>query len=204
MRLYMEKGVVDLTNRRLKDFVNFIPGINQSRAENQFTDYSVQYYDQSAFESDFCLQNYVKEDMNRGELPDQPFLRAGDIIISNTKQAATIVGKANEGKVLPINFTKVKFLNEGLDKRYFLFLFNSYKDVQRQKERENQGTGAIQKIPLRSLGELQIPYITMSEQKLIGDSYVEMLMLQNKLKRCSELNEILTCAILEKSIEERQ
>lgn len=191
-----------MSNKRLKEFADFVPGINQSRAENQFIDHMVRYYDQAAFESDFCLQNYAKEERNREKLPDKSFLCAGDVIISNTKQAAAIVGKANEGKILPINFTKVVFFNEDLDKRYFLYLFNSYKNVQRQKERETQGTGAIQKIPLRSLGELQIPYITMSEQILIGDSYVEMLKLQNKLKRCSELNEALTCAILERMIKE--
>lgn len=191
-----------MSNKRLKEFANFVPGINQSRAENQFIDHMVRYYDQAAFESDFCLQNYAKEERNGEQLPDKSFLCAGDVIISNTKQVAAIVGKANEGKILPINFTKVAFLNEDLDKRYFLYLFNSYKNVQRQKERETQGTGAIQKIPLRSLGELQIPYITMSEQILIGDSYVEMIKVQNKLKRCSELNEALTCAILERMIKE--
>lgn len=188
--------------KKLKEFVSFVPGMNQSRVENQFSDPAVIYYDQSAFESDFYFRNARREGEVAGHLKDLSFLREGDVVISNTKQVAAMIAKGNAGKVLPINFTKVEFLNGNLDKRYFLFLFNSFKEVQRQKERETQGMGAIQKIPLRSLGEIKIPYIVMPRQQLAGNAYVEMLEIQNKLKKYSELSEALTCTILEKTIQE--
>lgn len=50
-----------------------------------------------------------------------------------------MVGKANAGKVPSLNFTKVEFKHDRLDKRYFIYLFNAYRDVKRQKERELQG-----------------------------------------------------------------
>lgn len=189
-----------MNNRLLKEFINFVPGVNQSRTENLFLDQEIEYYDQAAFESDFNFHGKTGENESVDEIRNKSYLRAGDVVISNTRQAAAIVGKENAGKILPINFTNVEFLNEDLDKQYFLFLFNSFKDVQRQKERETQGTGLIQKIPLRSLGEIVIPYIIISEQKLVGNSYVEMLEIQNKLKKYSELSEAFTCTILEKII----
>lgn len=196
------KGEVVLTNKRLKEFVSFIPGINQSRTDNQYVNRISRYYDQSSFESDFCFQNYIGESVEVDELENKFFLRIGDVVVNNTKQVAAIVGKINEGKILSINYTKVQFLNEDLDKRYFLFLFNVLKSVQRQKERGTQGNGMIQKIPLRSLGEIQIPYIAMEQQKMVGNAYVEMLEIQNKLKKYSELSEMLTCTILDKTIKE--
>lgn len=189
-----------MTNKKLKEFINFIPGINQSRSENQLLYQEIEYYDQSAFESDFYFQSDIEEKWTVDKTWSRPYLRAGDVVISSTKQVAAIVGKENANKILPINFINVEFLNEELDRRYFLFLFNLFKDVQRQKERETQGTGLIHKIPLRSLGEIQIPYITMEQQKLVGNSYIEMIEIQNKLKKYSELSESLLCAILEKTI----
>lgn len=191
-----------MINIKLNEFVSFVPGINQSRAEHPLSDRLIKYYDQSAFESDFYFQSDTKKEWNADKLLNIPCLGVGDVVISNTKQVAAIVGKGNAEKVLPINFIKVEFSNVYLDKRYFLFLFNSFKDVQRQKERETQGTGIIQKIPLRSLGELEIPYITMSQQKLVGNSYVEMMEMQHRLKKYYELSEALTYAILEKTIKE--
>lgn len=196
------EGVAVLTSKKLKEFVKFIPGINQSRLEASYVIPAIKYYDQSAFESDFYFQNDLEKEKDFKEVPGLPCLCLDDVVISCTKQAAAIVGKKNENKILPINFIHVEFWNQCLDKRYFLFLFNSFKDVQRQKERETQGIGLVQKIPLRSLGEIQVPYIAMPQQKLIGDAYVEMLRLQNKLKKYSELGEALTCQILENVLEE--
>ena len=191
-----------MTYKKLKDFINFIPGINQSRADNQLSSQAIKYYDQSAFELDFYFENNTKMEKILELLPNKSFLHTGDVVISNTKQVAAIVGEGNAGKVLPMNFTKVEFLNEFLDKRYFLFLFNSFKDIRRQKERETQGTASIQKIPIYSLGELLIPDVALSQQKLMGSSYVQMLQIQNKFKKCAAITESLTCSILENAIKE--
>ena len=76
-------------------------------------------------------------------------LKEGDIVISNIQQKAVRIGKSNAGKVIPLNFTKVEFRKQALDKNYFLYLFNSNKFIQRQKEREQQGN-VLQKLSTKS------------------------------------------------------
>ena len=129
-----------------------------------------------------------------------PELNEGDVVINNSLQLATMVGKNNVGKVLSINFTKVEIDNKQLDKRYFLFMFNTYKDVKRQKERELQGTGAVLRIPLRALGEITIPVVTLEEQKKIGKIYIERIKLQSKLNKYSDLIEQFTNSIIEEAL----
>lgn len=191
-----------MNNRKLKELVRFIPGVNQSRMGEKFENKIIVYYSQSDFELDFYFENSV----NKRKISNFSFtklsLKKGDVIISNTRQLAAMVSEENANKVLPMNFTKIDFLNDYLDKQYFLFLFNSYKEILHQKEREIQGNGPIQKIPLRSLGQFSIPYLDLAQQKLIGKAYVEMLQIQKKLKTISNLTEMLTYEILEKSIME--
>ena len=121
--------------------------------------------------------------------------------MSNSLQLAAMVSKENVGKVLSLNFTKVKF-NDRLDKRYFLFLFNSYNDVQRQKERELQGNGVIQRIPLKALGQMVIPVVPMEEQIKIGAIYAEASKLQSNINRYAELVVRYTNMILENQLKE--
>lgn len=189
-----------MTYKKLKEFIVFIPGINQSRIEIPPSDRSIDFYDQFAFESDYCFDS----DHNSADISDMVqynlLLQAGDVVISNTKQVACIIGAANAGKILPMNFTKVEFFNQKLDKQYFLYLFNSYSDIQRQKERKNQGSGPIQKIPLRSLGEIWIPYFPLNQQQLVGSSYVEMMLIKSKLKKFADLTDQMTCTVLEEMI----
>ena len=104
-------------------------------------------------------------------------------------------------KEVIFDFTKVKF-NDRLDKRYFLFLFNSYNDVQRQKERELQGNGVIQRIPLKALGQMVIPVVPMEEQIKIGAIYAEASKLQSNINRYAELVVRYTNMILENQLKE--
>lgn len=185
------------------EFVTFIPGINPTRTEKQFASKKFDYYDQAAFESDY---NHEK-----GFMKKKPFeffedgisLKAGDVIISNSMQLATIVGNINAGKVPSLNFTKVNFTNSGLDKGYFIYLFNTYSGVKRQKDRELQGTGPIMRIPIKALNEIVIPIISMEEQQKIGKAYSEMLKLQSKLTKYIKLIEKLVGSILEENLKER-
>lgn len=191
-----------MKKRQIRDFITFVPGINQSRAEKQFGAQCINYYDQSSFDADYNHDNgFAKEDLE--EISENNIsLNEGDVVISNSLQLATIVGKNNVGKVLSLNFTKVEFDNGLLDKRYFLYLFNAYKDVKRQKERELQGNGAVQRIPLLSLGQIVIPVVPLEEQKKIGMAYTETLMLQSKLNRYADLIEQFTGSILEENLKE--
>ncbi|MBO1096075.1 restriction endonuclease subunit S [Enterococcus casseliflavus] len=192
-----------MEKRKLSDFVSFVQGVNQSRAEKQFGDQEIPYYDQASFEDDYRHYN----EMNQEEKINESFtsevtLDKRDIVISNSLQRATMVGEMNIGKVLSINFTKVNFINEELDKHYFLYLFNNYQDIQRQKERELQGTGPILRLTKQSLEKLIIPIVPLKEQRQIGAIYVESLKAQSKLSEYARLLEKFTGAMLENKLKE--
>lgn len=187
---------------RLKEFVTFVPGINQSRAKTQFNTKEINFYDQESFEKDY---HYKEIDMGEDDLSesselDELSLNMGDVVISNSLHLATLVSKHNVDKVLSLNFTKVEFNKKQLDKKYFLYLFNVFNDVRRQKERKLQGSGSILRIPIRTLEELYIPVISLQEQKRIGSIYSEVLKLQGKLNAYADLMEQFTNTILEESI----
>lgn len=192
-----------MEKRKLSDFVSFVQGVNQSRAEKQFGDQEIPYYDQASFEDDYRHYN----EMNQEEKINESFtsevtLDKRDIVISNSLQRATMVGETNIGKVLSINFTKVNFINEELDKHYFLYLFNNYQDIQRQKERELQGTGPILRLTKQSLEKLIIPIVPLKEQRQIGAIYVESLKAQSKLSEYARLLEKFTGTMLETKLKE--
>lgn len=191
---------MSMEKRELKEFVTFVPGINPTRAQKQFGTQEINYYDQASFEADYNHENVVVEDEAKPLFQNNLSLNEGDVVISNSLQLATIVSKNNVGKVLSLNFTKIDFDIGRLDEEYFLFLFNAYKDVKRQKERELQGTGPILRIPLRALGEIVIPIVPIEEQKKIGAIYVETLKLQNKLNKYANLIEQFTISILEENL----
>lgn len=197
------KETTKMEKRKLSDFVSFVQGVNQSRAEKQFGDQEIPYYDQASFEDDYRHYN----EMNQEEKINESFtsevtLDKRDIVISNSLQRATMVGETNIGKVLSINFTKVSFINEELDKHYFLYLFNNYQDIQRQKERELQGTGPILRLTKQSLEKLIIPIVPLKEQRQIGTIYVESLKAQSKLSEYARLLEKFTGAMLENKLKE--
>ncbi|MGE7910784.1 restriction endonuclease subunit S [Lysinibacillus xylanilyticus] len=189
-----------LEKRKLNEFVTFVPGINPTRAQKQFGTQTINYYDQASFEADYTHEDVVVEDEIKPLFQNNLSLNEGDVVISNSLQLATIVRKNNVGKVLSLNFTKIEFDGEQLDKRYFLFLFNAYKDVRRQKEKELQGSGPVLRIPLRALGEIIIPDVLIDEQKKIGAIYLETLKLQNKLNKYANLIEQFTSSILEENL----
>ncbi|MEK4670677.1 restriction endonuclease subunit S [Niallia sp. FSL R7-0271] len=191
-----------MEKRKLKEFVTFVPGINPTRAQKQFGKQFINYYDQPSFEADYNNEEVFVEDGAKSKSLSQnnPSLNESDVVISNSLQLATMVGKNNVGKVLSLNFTKIEFDSEQLDKRYFLFLFNAYKDVRRQKERELQGSGPVLRIPLRALGEIIVPVVPLEEQKKIGAIYVETLKLQSKLNKYADLIEQFTSSIIEETL----
>jgi len=189
-----------LEKRKLIEFVTFVPGINPTRAEKQFGTQTINYYDQASFETDYNHEDVVVDEEIKPLPLNNLSLNEGDVVISNSLQLATMVGKNNVGKVLSLNFTKIEFDSVQLDKRYFLFLFNAYKDVRRQKEKELQGSGPVLRIPLRALGEIIIPDVLIEEQKKIGAIYAETLKLQSKLNKYSNLIEQFTSSILEENL----
>ncbi|MEG0297515.1 MAG: restriction endonuclease subunit S [Clostridium sp.] len=191
-----------MKRRKISEFVTFVPGINPTRAQRQFGTQIINYYDQSSFEDDFNHEDAIIEDKEERICENNQSLKEGDVVISNSLQLATMVGKNNVGKVLSLNFTKIMFDKDLIDKRYFLFLFNSFKDVIRQKERELQGNGTIFRIPLRALGDIMIPIVDLEEQRKIGAIYVETLKLKSKVNKYVDLIERFTISIIEENLKE--
>ncbi|MGN7378462.1 restriction endonuclease subunit S [Bacillus altitudinis] len=189
-----------MEKRKLNEFVTFVPGINPTRAQKQFETQKINYYDQASFEADYHREDVAVEDKEKLSFQNNLSLNEGDVVISNSLQLATIVGENSVGKVLSLNFTKIEFDSEQLDKRYFLYLFNAHKDVKQQKERESQGTGPILRIPLRALGEMIVPVAPIEEQKKIGAIYVETMKLQNKLSQYADLIGQLTSSVIEETL----
>ena len=185
-------------DRRLSDYVTFVSGVNPTRANKQIDDVIV-YYEQSDFNNDFNHLDGYEIEENLSDFGKQS-LKEGDIVISNIQQKAVMIGKSNAGKVIPLNFTKVEFKKKTLDKNYFLYLFNSNKYIQRQKEREQQGN-VLQKLSTKALGDLKIPVIPLEKQKKIGEAYSETLKLQGELIRYSDLLEQFSTQILEKTLQ---
>ena len=189
-----------MEKRELKEFVTFVPGLNTTRAQKQLGNEVIKYYDQLSFDADYVHEEETDEHESKSSSANNLSLNEGDIVVSNSLQLATMVRKNNVGKVLSLNFTKIEFYSEKLDKRYFLFLFNSYKDVMRQKARELQGSSSVLRIPLRALEEIVVPIAPIEEQKKIGAIYVETLKLQNKLNKYANLIEQLTSSIIEENL----
>ena len=185
-------------DRRLSDYVTFVSGVNSTRANKQIDDVIV-YYEQSDFNNDFNHLDGYEIEENPSDFGKQT-LKEGDIVISNNQQKAVMIGKSNAGKVISLNFTKVEFKKQTLDKNYFLYLFNSNKFIQRQKEREQQGN-ILQKLSTKALGELKIPVIPLEKQKKIGEAYSKTLKLQGELIRYSTLIEQFSTQILEKTLQ---
>ena len=183
---------------KLGDLVSFVPGINQTRAENQYKDIDIVYYDQLAFDDDFRRDSKNTETRKTNELS----LLSGDIIISHTSKKAAEVSKKNEGKVHTINFIKVQFKDNRLDKHYFLYMFNSSVNVQKQKEMELRKNGLFSKLTLKSLENIEIPLPPQKKQEEIGKIYIETLNLKNKLMKKISLIEQATNIMLEKEITE--
>lgn len=198
--IYLRKTAIE--QYRLGDLVSFVQGVNSARAERQYGLVDVIYYDQSSFEKDFNYEEGFVEEMTKVSFNDYS-LNEGDVVISNSLQQATIVGKTNAGKVPSINFTKVDFKDGEIDKRYFIYLFNNYSLVKRQKEREVQGN-IIPKIPIRALNDLKVPIVPMDKQIKIGRIYTDTLKLQAKLNRYSELIEQFTNGMLEETLKENE
>ena len=185
-------------DRMLSDYVTFVSGVNPTRANKQIDEVIV-YYEQSDFNNDFNHLDGYEIEENLSDFGKQT-LKEGDIVISNNQQKAVMIGKSNAGKVISLNFTKVEFKKQTLDKNYFLYLFNSNKSIQRQKEREQQGD-VLQKLSTKALGELKIPVIPLEKQKKIGEAYSKTLKLQGELIRYSDLLEQFSTQILEKTLQ---
>ena len=189
-----------MKKQKLGDLVKFVPGINPTRAKKQYGIDKISYYDQASFEQDHDhVGDFIADEISEN-VPGELTVQKGDVVISNSLQLAAMVGSSNEGKVPSLNFTKIEFIDDILDKHYFIYLFNAYRDVKRQKERKLQGNGLSLRIPIKSLNQIEIPVVELEKQVKIGQAYIEMLKLQAKLNTYGKLVEELTKQALEKNL----
>lgn len=192
-----------MESHKLNDYVTFLPGINPTKLKKQLGDLALDYYDQASFDVDFLhMEDFHENEENHNA--NHNVLNVGDVLVSNSTYQATIVGENNAGKVPTLNFSKVEFKSDALNKYYFIYLFNCYPDVLRQKERELQGNGPIRRISTKSLGEFIIPIVAMAEQEKIGKIYLETLRLQAKLREESSLLEQFTNQIIEETLRRKE
>lgn len=184
--------------RKLDEFVKLTPGINQTRLKQTGNMDEIELYDQGLFEKDLFIDTEPNDILFDGVAKADVKVVNGDVVINQMKQAATIISSDNSGKLLTMNFIKVDFLNKDLDKRYFIYLFNANRDVARQKERETQGTAAVLKMPIRSIEQIEIPFLPLKEQQKIGLCYKRMLSIKKKHEDLARNKELLTLEILER------
>lgn len=185
--------------KKLKDFVEITQGINSSRIRNENRG---NLYDQRDFEKDLLRTPLPNNILGREQKGDFT-LRAGDVIINNMKQQATIVSPESVGKILTMNFLRVEFLNDKLDKRFFIYLFNENRQMKYQKERATQGVSSfVQKIPINNLKQLTIPEVSIEKQQKIGQAYAELLAVRKKYLDLIKYNDQMTLEILEQATKE--
>lgn len=192
-----------MKKRPLSDFARFAPGINPTRAEEQFGKTEFTYYDRASFEQDYY---HTSAELQQKEIPsflEDYAVRAGDVVISNSLHKAALVHPENTGKIISLNFTRVDFTGTELDKRFFIYLFNEHTDVQHQKDRETRKTKTSARVPLKALQNITIPIVPLNEQRTIGQAYSNVLTLRGKLNRYAELLNAFTINILEGDLKEK-
>lgn len=186
--------------RRLSEFVDFDPGINQTRAEKKLGQQEISYYDNQSFERDLKKIQVKREVQNYQPNFSEFAVQLGDVVINNTTQLAAIVGPTNVGRVLSLNFTRVNFNSSQLDQNYFVYLFNEYTDLQKQKAQQLQGTGTTVRITSKALEHFVIPVIPLAEQQKMGLAYTKVIELQSNLTLYGSLLEDLTKSMLKDNL----
>lgn len=185
--------------KMIREIAELLPGINQSRVDRFNNDENSCFYDQGMFEVDLN-EMYKNVNLTTSSLDEASYvLNAGDIVISNSMQLATIVGSSAKQRILTLNFVKVKLDND-IDRAYFVYLFNLNKEIQKQKEKETQSMGLVQRITLKSLETIEIPILKKEQCERIGNVYIQMLRNQDYLNKYANLIGMLTYSMLEQSL----
>lgn len=196
-----------MKKKKLKNFVRIVQGINQTRLSKDMDTNEVVLYDRESFLSDLNMVNSRDTNKEPGIYPDidsEYILKAGDVVIDISTHKACIVGVLNKGKILSSNFLKVVPIDNKINMEYFLYLYNENTEIDRQKDRErNSNNGMVSRIPVKSIGEIEIPEIKIEEQKKIGSLYISVLKLKTDIKKYSEILEKLTKSLLEEVIRKK-
>lgn len=199
--MYLTERRGDLMNhemRELSEYIKVFPGINQSRlSEKEKSELSL--YDLKSFDEDFKKATAVTN--KQDSLSPQATLETGDVVINTSNYLATIVDETNHGKTITTNFLRVAFINEALDKTYFMYLFNENIQMQQQKVIGSQGTTTVMKLSIKAIESMKFPLLPIQKQQYIGLSYRKLLFLKKQLNQLSQSYSDLTLKLLESSIQ---
>lgn len=136
----------------------------------------------------YYLKKFADNDLLLGYRPNSSkvscndeFVTAGDIVINSTTNEATIVSPLNEGKILTQASIKIIIRDpQQLDLWYLCYLFNGSQIIKKQIYSLVEGT-VLRRITQSNIQDLDIPVISLEEQKRIGESY-RIFMVRKRLR----------------------
>lgn len=160
---------------KFSDLIKFSAGTNLTRLNDDISDNSI--YTLEDFDHDLCSlkEEEIKKDENITQNKSVISI-VGDVVISMTRNQAGIVSAKNSGKYLNSNFVKCEFDKEQLYPWYFCYLLNESVTVNQQIKKLQQGTlGCINRLTINMIGSLEFTLEELSQQKIVGDLYRDLL-----------------------------
>ena len=168
------------------DLITFSAGTNLTRVSDDISEERV--YSLEDFDSDLSSSSQVCRAFKVGIKNTKSTISSeGDVIISMTRNKAGIVSAENSGKYLNSNFVKCEFEKEKLYPWYFCYLLNESVTVSQQIKKMQQGTiGCINRLTISMIASLEFNLESLSQQKLIGDLYRNLLVRERLVKKQME------------------
>ena len=157
------------------ELITFSAGTNKTRLSKDIPEdsiYTLEDFDRDLTSSTIegLKENFIS---NKGKSVNSS---AGDVVISMTRNQAAIVSLHNGGKYLNSNFLKCAFDRNKLYPWYFCYLFNESVFINQQIKKLQQGTiGCINRLTINMIGSLEFELEDISQQKIIGELYHNML-----------------------------
>ncbi len=157
------------------DLITFSAGTNLTRLSGDISEDDI--YTLENFDSDLCSLNEMSDEPNANVTKSKSIVsNAGDVVISMTRNQAGIVSAKNSGKYLNSNFVKCEFDTKELYPWYFCYLLNESPTISQQIKKMQQGTiGCINRLTISMIGSLEFRLEDLSQQKMIGDLYRNLL-----------------------------
>lgn len=168
------------------DLITFSAGTNLTRVSDDISEECV--YSLEDFDSDLSSSSQVCKASKVDIINTKSTISSeGDVIISMTRNKAGIVSAENSGKYLNSNFVKCEFDKEKLYPWYFCYLLNESVTVSQQIKKMQQGTiGCINRLTISMIASLEFNLESLSQQKLIGDLYRNLLVRERLVKKQME------------------
>lgn len=157
------------------ELITFSAGTNMTRLSKDIPEdsiYTLEDFDRDLSSSTIeCFEKNIISNKGKSIISS-----VGDVVISMTRSQAAIVSLQNGGKYLNSNFVKCAFDRNKLSPWYFCYLFNESTIINQQIKKLQQGTiGCINRLTINMIGSLEFELEDISQQKIIGELYHNML-----------------------------